>query len=146
MTPQDLWANYVAQNPSAADISWEAWAFGDDPDGLLDLVLNGKKTATSSAFPLYALEKEPLPQAGETSVIVDSHGEARCIVYTTQVAVIPYCEVSAEHAMREGEGDGSLEWWRMVHERFFTTSLEEVGLRFTPEMPVVCETFKVVYP
>lgn len=40
----------------------------------------------------------------------------------------------------------SLSWWQKVHERFFTRVMAEAGLIFTPDMPVVCEEFKVVYP
>ena len=36
----------------------------------------GVKTATASAYPMYALEKEPLPEAGEYSVILDSREQA----------------------------------------------------------------------
>mgnify|MGYP000597469916 CR=1 FL=1 len=34
--------------------------FGVDPDLLAELVFKGEKTATASAFDLYALEDEPL--------------------------------------------------------------------------------------
>ena len=51
---------------------------------------------------LYALEGEPLPEAGEYSVILDSRGEAVCVILTDRVAVVPYGDVGREHARREG--------------------------------------------
>ena len=33
-----------------------------------------------------------------------------------------------------------------VHEDFFRAELAEAGLEFSPEMPVVCEEFEVVWP
>ena len=52
-------------------------------------------------------------------------------------------EVDADHARDEGEGDRSLEHWRAVHERFFTEHAEG---GFQPDMPVVLERFRVLYP
>ena len=145
MTHQELWAAYKAVNPDAGD-EYGAWAYGDDPDTLAELTRKGIKTATASAGPLYELEGEPLPQAGEYSVILDSRDEAVCVIRTTRVYTTPFCEVTAEHARKEGEGDRSLAYWRQAHEAFFRTELAGAGLEFTPDMPVVCEEFEVVYP
>lgn len=144
MTHQQLWAAYRAANPDAGD-EYEAWAYGADPDGLAELTRAGIKTATASAGPLYALEGEPLPRAGEYNVILNSRDEAVCVTRTTRVYTVPFDQVSAGQAWREGEGDRSLEYWRRVHEDFFRAELAEAGLVFTPDMPVVCEEFEVVY-
>ena len=117
-----------------------------EADLLADLVLKGAKTATTSAYDLYALEDEPLPQEGTFDVILDSQGQAICIVEITKVSVQPFHQVSADHAFKEGEGDKSLAYWRQVHEKFFTEWLEEAGLTFTPNSKVVLEEFRKVYP
>ena len=140
MTDLEMWKAF------GGDGEYEAWAFGDDPDTLAELVRTGVKTATASAHPLYELEGEELPLAGEYSVILDSREEAVCIIRTTKVFVTPYREVTAEQAWKEGEGDRSLSYWREVHEAFFIKEMEEAGLTFTEEMGVVCEEFEVVYP
>ena len=145
MTHQQLWAAYRAVHPDAGE-DYEAWAFGGDPDGLAELARTGVKSATSSAEPLYELEGEPLPAPGEFSVILDGRGEAVCVIRTTRVYTVPFDQVSAEYARREGEGDRSLDYWRRVHEDFFRAELAEAGLEFSPEMPVVCEEFELVYP
>ena len=146
MNAEQMWAAYAAGHPEAAGADYDAWAFGGDPEGLARLVLSGVKTATASAYPLYALEGEPLPEAGEYSVILDSREEAVCVIRTTRVFTVPFDEVGAEQAFREGEGDRSLDYWRRVHEDFFRAELAEAGLEFSPEMPVVCEEFEVVWP
>ncbi len=69
-----------------------------------------------------------------------------CVILTEHVAVVPYREIGGEHARREGEGDLSLAYWRRVHEAFFTRELAEMGQEFTPDMPVVCEEFRRVWP
>lgn len=145
MTHAQLWAAYKAVNPEAGD-DYEPWAYGGQPDLLAGLTRCGVKTATAGAGPLYELEGEALPEAGEYSVILNSRDEAVCIIRTTRVYTVPFCEVSAEQAYREGEGDRSLDYWRRVHEDFFRAELSEAGLTFTSDMPVVCEEFEVVYP
>lgn len=94
----------------------DAWAFGVEADYLAELVLMGQKTATSSAFDLYAVGNEPLPKENELSVILDSKENAICIIETTKVEVIPFKEVSEDHAYKEGEGDRRLTYWRELHE------------------------------
>ena len=145
MTPQEMWNKYKQINSSIGD-EIDAWAFGVDADFLADLVLKGSKTATASAYDLYALEDESLPQEGTFDVILDSQNQAVCIVEITKVSVQPFNQVSAQHAFKEGEGDKSLVYWRQVHEDFFTDCLGEAGLTFTPNSKVVLEEFRKVYP
>ncbi len=145
MTHQELWAAYRAVSPDAGD-EYEAWAYGDDPDRLAELTRAGGKTATASAGVWYERGEEPLPRTGEYSVILDSREEAVCVIRTTRVFTVPFDQVTAEHAQKEGEGDRSLAHWRRVHEDFFRAELAEAGLEFSPDMPVVCEEFEVVYP
>ena len=145
MTPQEMWNAYKQINPSIGD-EIDAWAFGVEPDLLAELVFKGEKTATASAYDLYALEDEPLPQEGTFDVILDSQDQAVCIVEVTKVSVQPFKQVSADHAYKEGEGDKSLAYWRQVHEEYFTEWLEEAGLTFTPDSKVVLEEFRKVYP
>ena len=71
-----------------------------------------KKTATASAYDLYAVDNEPLPQEGTFDVILDSQNQAVCIVEITKVSVESFNHVSADHAFKEGEGDKSLAYWR----------------------------------
>ena len=145
MTPKEIWNAYKQINPSIGD-EIDAWAFGVEADLLADLVLKGEKIATASAYDLYALEDEPLPQEGKFDVILDSQNQAVCIVEITKVSVQPFNQVSAQHAFKEGEGDKTLVYWRQVHEDFFTDCLGEAGLTFTPESKVVLEEFRKVYP
>jgi len=72
-------------------------------------------------------------------------GQAIAVIETTKVTVLPFREVSADHAYKEGEGDRSLAYWRQVHEELFTKWLADIGLTFSPESKVVLEEFQVVY-
>lgn len=113
---------------------------------MADLVLKGEKTATASAYDLYAVDNDPLPQEGIFDVVLDSQDQVVCIVEVTKVSVQPFHQVSADHAYKEGEGDKSLAYWRQVHEEVFTEWMSEAGLTFTPDSKVVLEEFRKVYP
>ena len=145
MKSDQMWQAYKILNQTIGD-KIDAWAFGVEADYLAELVLMGQKTATSSAFDLYAVGNEPLPKENELRVILDSKENAICIIETTKVEVIPFKEVSKDHAYKEGEGDKSLAYWRQVHEDFYTDCLGEAGLTFTPDSKVVLEEFRKIYP
>ena len=103
------------------------------------------KTATCSAYDLYQAEGEPIPKVGDYSIILNSDGEAVCIIKTTTVYVTEFNKVSSEHAYKEGEGDRSLDYWREVHINFLTNELASVHHSFDETTKVVCEEFEVVY-
>lgn len=145
MNAQELWNKYKKINPSIGD-DIDAWQFGAEADLLAKLVLEGTKTATASAYDLYAVDNDPLPEVGSYDVILDGQEQAVCIIKIIKVSIVPFKDVSAEHAWKEGEGDKSLDYWRDVHEEFFKPYFEECGLTFTPESLIVLEEFQVVYP
>lgn len=141
----NLLPTYLGTNPLEV-IRPNAWSFGStagEADRLLDLVVTGKKTATSSDSRWYD-DETPAPAVGEMSIIVNSHGRPRALIVTTHAEVVPFAEVDAEHARLEGEGDLSLDYWREVHQRYFTENPPE-GADFTTDMPVLTERFTVLY-
>ena len=144
MTPQTLWNQYKEINPLAGPEP-EAWAFGAAPDLLAELVAKGVKTATTSAYDEYVHYEEELPKVGDLDMVLDGQGQAVAIIETIKVTVLPFRDVSADHAYKEGEGDRSLTYWRQVHEELFTKWLAEIGLSFSPASRVVLEEFQVVY-
>jgi uncharacterized protein YhfF len=113
------------------------FAFGDSPalaDQLLELVIKGVKTATCST------EDEPNTSApGERWIVLDSCGEPRCVIETTEVTYRRFNEVDASFARDEGEGDRSLAYWRVAHRAYFG----RLG-RFSEDMRLMCERFRLV--
>jgi uncharacterized protein YhfF len=113
------------------------FAFGDNPtlaDELLDLVMKGIKTATCST------EDEPNTSSpGEQWVVLDSRGDPRCVIETTEVTYRKFGEVDAGFAHDEGEGDRSLAYWRDAHRRYFG----RLG-RFSEDMTLMCERFRLI--
>ncbi|WP_343045441.1 ASCH domain-containing protein [Microbacterium pseudoresistens] len=142
-----FWRDARAAHPELPEAAPEAWAFGATrahADGLLALVRDGIKTATASSLWDYEATGEALPQAGEYSIILDGAGAPRAVIRTTQVQVVAFDEVSAEHARAEGEDDRSLRSWREIHERYWRAHAES-SRGFAPDMPVVCERFELVF-
>lgn len=93
---------------------------GDDGlgDRLLESVLRGDKTATSSLAVEY-LSGEPLPRVGQHFTLVDSQGIARGTVQTTGVTISPLNLVGDDVARAEGEGFDSAAEWRRAHVSFW---------------------------
>jgi uncharacterized protein YhfF len=111
-----------------------------------DLVMLGRKRATAPS--LWGLEArgEPVPTPGEHHVVTDWEGVARCVIQTIAVEVLPFADVTAVHAAAEGEGDGSLEYWRTAHWAYYQRELAGTSFVPTVDMPIVFERFEVVYP
>ncbi|MGE6631052.1 ASCH domain-containing protein [Bacillus sp. NPDC077027] len=136
---QAFWGEKKAPNQVTA------WQFGANPDHLLHLVQMGIKTATCSGHVFYEIEKEPLPQVGDYSIILNSKDEPKAIIQTTHIDIVPMNEVPESFARAEGEGDLSYEYWRREHINFFTKALKEFHREFQENMLVVCERFQLVH-
>ena len=148
---EKLWQAYLETLPEgspAGEGTYEAWAFGDGPElanELGALVLAGRKTAT--CFALWEVEagEETMARVGDKSVILDGRDEPLCVIETTEVTVRRFDEVDGGFAREGGEGDRSLEYWRGAHRRFFGRTLPGIGRRFSEDMLLVCERFRVIY-
>ena len=145
------WREYLGTLPESSPVreeSYDVAGFGDSPGmagELGALVAEGKKTATCSALWEWEVEGETLPEVGNKAVVLDGSDEPLCVIETTEIGVRPYEEVDARFAYEEGEGDRSLEHWREAHWRFFSRTLPGIGKEPMPDMPLVCERFRVIY-
>lgn len=148
---ESYWRAYLEMLPDdspARQETYEAWSFGDGPqmaDDLGALVVCGRKTATCSALWELEAEDEPVARVGEKSVVLDGNGGPLCVIETTEVEIRRFDEMDERFARDEGEGDRSLEHWREAHRQFFSRTLPGIGRRFSEDMPLVCERFRVVY-
>lgn len=146
---QAFWAAACNAHPALdASCFYEAFAFGDSDamaDELAALVLAGVKRATASLAWTYEVEQRPPPKAGDVSIVLSSSGAPLCVIETTQVDAVPFEEVTAEFAATEGEGDGTLAYWRRGHQAFFERECARIGRTPGPRMLVLCERFRVVH-
>lgn len=145
----EFWRKFAAtQQVDPTPRFLEAFYFDDNEPSaneLAQLVLSGRKRATASLT--WSLEQSgvPLPQPGSLSVVTTFAGEPVCVIETLRVDIVPFEEVTAEFAAVEGEGDGSLEYWRKAHAAYFSRECQRIGRTPEPRMPVACERFAVVY-
>ena len=144
-----FWRNFLAAGGrDAATLPSDIFHFCDnEPDAveLAALVLAGTKTGTASLVWMYEARGEPVPAAGDLSIVTDWHGAPLCVIETTAVSVLAFDAVGAAFAASEGEGDRSLDHWRRVHWEFFGRECARLGRSPACDMPVVCENFRVVH-
>lgn len=148
-TPHQMWQRFLESNPEAAGIEYESWHFCDnkqDADELARLARDGIKRATASMYASYEAEGEPIPQPNTHIVITDWDGRAVCIIRITDVEVLPFGNVSEEHARTEGEGDASLAYWRAAHIHAFGEEAQELGIELNEQTLVVFERFDCIFP
>ena len=119
--------------------------FGEAQDELARLVLKGQKRGTASLHAVYEKTAEPLPKNGELFLMCGASNEPLAIIQTIDVEIIPYKDISETHALREGEGDGSLKHWRTVHKRFFTDESKTYQVPFHDASSVIFEAFECTF-
>ncbi|MFD3224796.1 ASCH domain-containing protein [Rahnella aceris] len=121
--------------------SADAWQIGDSPElanELADLIKKGIKTASCGSFTSYLQEKYA-PKIGSYNIILDSLDVPVCVIRLVSMRLVRFCDVTADFARKEGEGDLSLEYWQKEHQRFFTRE----GY-FSDDMELIAEEFEVV--
>src|SRR5688572_13390430 len=90
-------------------------AFGDSAElseELLSLIREGRKRGGASLVWAHEADGEAVPSVGEIEIVVNHLNAPSLVTRTTAVEVVPFNQVSAQFAAREGEGDGTLEYWR----------------------------------
>ena len=145
-----FWERFLATRPDlGAQEPADVFAFGDHralADELAELVRRGVKrgTCTSQVALRQGLATSPRP--GDLSVVLKGDGTPVCVIETIATFTSRFIDVDAGFAAEEGEGDGSLAYWRDAHETFFGREGERLGYTFTPQLEVECERFRVVWP
>lgn len=127
---------------------YEVCVFDDheaSANALAELVVRGTKRGTASLLWSFEATGMRVPRAGDLSLVTDWDGRPRCIIETTQVDTVPFCEVTATFAAIEGEGDGSLDYWRSAHAAYYARECARIGRTPDARMPVACEQFRVVF-
>jgi uncharacterized protein YhfF len=146
---RQFWAEFEAvASKEASSRLYESLHFGDSEslaDELASLVLDGTKRATASLLWSYEADYKPTPKPGDLSIVEQWSGQPVCVIETLSAEIVPFESVNAEFAATEGEGDGSLEYWRRGHWSYFGRECARIGKEPTASMMVVCERFSVVF-
>lgn len=110
------------------------WKFGINNDYLVDLVLSGKKRATTSLY-----DSANFSTVGEVSILTFSDGSIACITKTSRVVVTEFKNITWDLAKLEGENN-SIDEWKEEHIEFF----KSIDNNFNENTKVVFEVFEVV--
>jgi uncharacterized protein YhfF len=127
---------------------FEAFQFGagrEMANQLAQLVLDGVKTATSDLIWHLEFQGKPLWRVGDEHIVLDGSWAPVCVIRTTALARRRFIDIDADFARAYGEGDLSLEWWREHVYAWYARQCREMDREATPEMPLLCERFQVIY-
>jgi len=122
--------------------------FGDLPDladELAALVQSGKERATASLPIEFTSSGFPLPTVGDVSIVTTADDRPVAIIELTEVRHVRFDAVDETFAAAEGEGDGSLAWWRDAHFRYFTRVCARLGGNFDDASVVICQRFRLLW-
>jgi len=125
----------------------KADGYGDTPElseELLALIRTGQKRAGTGLLWAYETDDQALPETGDIEIVVDHNNEPALVTRLTSVEIVPYAEVTPAYAAIEGEGDGSLDYWRRAHWAFFSRECQRIGREPSEAMPVICSIFEVL--
>ena len=114
-----------------------SFSFGDSPelaDELAALVAAGRKRAT-----VMTPDEPTRPTLGERWIVLDGKKRPVCAIETIELTERRFDEIDEAFAFDEGEGDRTLASWRAGHETYFRRQ----G-RFAPDMPLICERFRLL--
>ena len=145
-----LWDAFTNEHPEYRDKNIPpSFYFCDnekDANTCAHLVLKRIKQATATSLWWFETHKESLPEINDLNIVTDWDGNAVAVIKTTQVDLVPFNQVTSEFAKIEGEGDGSLAYWKKVHQAFYTREMQNSPDSFDEEMLIVCEQFITLYP
>ena len=112
----------------------DRWTFGINVDRLVNLVLDGKKTATTSLY-----ELDNVSKVGDISILTDLKDNNVCFIKTINVIITEFKNITWDLAKLEGE-DKSLNEWKENHMNFF----KKIDPNFNENTKVIFEVFEVI--
>ena len=117
---------------SSMNNSLKKCKFGIDNDKLVELVLSGKKTATTSLYDL-----DDIPNIGEETILVFDNNKNACITKTKKVIITEFKNI--DENLSKLEGEGSFEQWKKNHIEYF----KSIDPNFNLSTKVIFEIFEV---
>lgn len=121
--------------------------YGDSSEmsqSLLQMIRGGQKRAGTGLVWWHEHTGQPWGAVGDIEIVLTHEHRPSVVTRITEVQVVPYRMVSAEYAAIEGEGDGSLAYWRAAHWDYFSRVCQQIGREPDEDMPVVCSVFEVL--
>jgi len=144
----DFWEKIKRETGIEGDFT-DAYGIGDSPElkqELLELILEGKKRASTTLVRESRLEGWPEPEVGQYNIVLDGDDEPAAVIRTVSVRRCRFSEVDEEHAYWEGEDERTLDAYIREHTKYYTRIGRRLGFEFTPDMEVILDRYELVYP
>lgn len=144
----EFWQKFInetgadPESKCAGDLTFESAGFTNDAQ--VANILSGQRTAIFSTFASYSVDGEPLPVSGELYLVFDRGNNPRAVIEIESVSILPFNEITWGMAQKEGE-DENLEEWRLRQQENLEEEGEIVGFKFSPELKIIFQTFRVLY-
>jgi uncharacterized protein YhfF len=140
---------FQSKFPVIDDADYHCLTFGspkyqDYSDHITELAIKGIKRATTHLKIDFEINDVPRRCTGDYWMILWENLTPAVIVKLVNVEECAFRDVSAAFAAREGEGDGSLEFWKNCHEEYFKLQLADWNRDWSEDLVVVLESFEVV--
>ncbi|MCR4790417.1 MAG: ASCH domain-containing protein [Treponemataceae bacterium] len=148
LTVEEFWKRFLNKSGMDPKTGYTSeLSFGEDPETsayLILQILSGKKTAFSSSYYAFEIDRESLPEVGNYYVVTDWADTPYAIIRTERVTTLPFNSIPWSLAEKEGDAE-NMEEWKSMKSDFFTDDADFMGYNFSPEMPVVFEEFSLLY-
>ncbi len=86
-----------------------------------------------------------MPAVGDPIILVDFDGHARLLVRLTRIEQVAFGKISDAHTAIDGSPVRDLAVWKPLHTSYWNALLEPHDLRVDDEMPVLIESFELLY-
>ncbi|MBS4899975.1 MAG: ASCH domain-containing protein [Clostridiales bacterium] len=144
MTANELWEIFKKEERISGKEPF-IWNFKEEDDYKVELILKGRKRGDAYLKDTYEEIFGKGSQEGRYRIVVDSKGDARCIVKVTRPSEDKFINARFAHAYLEGEGDRMLSSWRKTYQEKFSAELEKKGKEFSNDVIVVCDEYALAY-
>jgi uncharacterized protein YhfF len=149
ISKETLWNDFLDEYPNNKTkdkpISFYFCDNEKDANECAELVVKEIKQATAASLWWFEKNNEALPKVGDQYIVTDWSGNAKAIIETIKVELTPYNNITSEFAKSEGEGDKSLEYWKKVHQAYYSREMQPYNEKFNENMIIICEYFKTIF-
>lgn len=106
-----------------------------------NMIGNNNYSITATIEPVVTLVRvaDENDVVGKQSIIVDDNGKDACLVETTAIHKMKFCDMTWELAKLEGENK-TLNEWKEIHEKYF----KKINKNFNENTKIIFEIFKLV--
>jgi uncharacterized protein YhfF len=148
---EQFWKAYLKTLPPEfqGKRCFEVFHFGNREEmanRLAALVVKRIKTATSGLLWELEASGKPVVTVGDLSIVTNWDQSPVCVIETIEVKIVPFNRVDAQFVYDEGERDRTMRFWNTNMWEWYTEECRALGRTAVPEMPIVCERFRVVFP